>query len=48
MAKEAPAFILVVVHPFADYQRGDRITDPAKIAEVLAGENASHCNKVAA
>lgn len=48
MAKEAPAFVLVVVQPFGDYQRGDRITDPAKIAEVLAGENASHCNKVAA
>lgn len=48
MAKKAPAFVLVVVHPFGDYQRGDRITDPAKIEEVLAGENAGHCNKVAA
>lgn len=48
MAKEAPAFILVVVHPFGDYQRGDRITDPAKIAEVLAGENAGNCHKVPA
>lgn len=46
MAKEAPAFVLVVVQPFGDYQRGHRITDPAKIAEVLAGENADCCHKV--
>ena len=48
MAKEAPAFVLVVVHPFGDYQRGDRISDPTKIAEVLAGENAGNCHKVSA
>lgn len=46
--QDAPAFVLVVVHPFADYKRGDRIEDPAVIASVLAGENAHHCNKVAA
>lgn len=46
MAKEAPAFVLVVVQPFGDYQRGDRITDPAKIADVLASENAGCCHKV--
>ncbi len=44
----APAFVLVVVHPFGDYQRGDRIADPAEVDAVLASENAHHCNKVAA
>lgn len=50
MAKNDPttAYVLVVVQPFGDYQRGDKITDAAKIAEVLAGENAHHCHKVAA
>jgi hypothetical protein len=33
---------LTVIHAFGDYRRGDRITDPARIAEVLAGENACH------
>lgn len=45
MAKAAPDFILVVIHPFGDYQRGDRITDPLKIEEILSGENAANCNK---
>lgn len=48
MAKAAPDFHLVVIHPFGDYQRGDRITDPAIIAAVMEGENAHHCHKVAA
>lgn len=43
-----PAYHLVVVLPFGDYQRGDRITDAGKVAEILAGENAHHCHKVAA
>ncbi len=47
-ASAAPAFVLVVVHPFGDYQRGDLIADPAKIAAVLQSENADHCNKIAA
>lgn len=39
---------LVVIHPFGDYSRGDRISDAKTIADVLAGENASQVNRVAA
>lgn len=39
---------LVVIHPFGDYSRGDRISDAKTIADVLDGENASHVNRVAA
>jgi hypothetical protein len=46
-AAQAPEFTLVVIHPFGDYRRGDAITDTAKVAEVMAGENAHHCNRVA-
>lgn len=45
-APTVPAFVLVVVQPFGDYQRGDRITDSAAIAAVMAGENAHHCNQI--
>jgi hypothetical protein len=31
---------LVVVMPFGGFARGDIITDPTKIAQVLAGEHA--------
>ncbi len=48
MAKASPTFVLVVIHPFGDYQRGDRISDPDKIAEVMESENAHHCHKAAA
>jgi hypothetical protein len=44
----APDFVLVVVHAFADYQRGHRITDPTEIEAVLAGECASYVNKAPA
>ncbi len=44
----APAVALVVVHPFGDYSRGDRISDPATVAAVLNSDNADHCNAVAA
>lgn len=37
--------VLVVIHPFGDYQRGDRIEDEAEIATVLGGENAHCVNK---
>lgn len=47
-AAAAPAFVLVVVHPFGDYRRGDRIADAAAVAAVLASENAQSCHKVAA
>jgi len=43
----APAFHLVVIHPFGTFEKGERITDGDKIADVNAGENAHHCNKVA-
>lgn len=39
-------FELVVIQPFGDYQRGQRISDPEAIAAVLDSENASHANKV--
>jgi hypothetical protein len=34
-----PDFHLVVVHPFGDYARGDKVTDAAEIAAVMAGES---------
>ncbi|MCP1119634.1 hypothetical protein [Robbsia andropogonis] len=40
-------FVLVVKQPFGDYSRGDAISDASVVAEVLAGENAKHVNKVA-
>ncbi|WP_189339031.1 hypothetical protein [Chromobacterium amazonense] len=43
-----PAYKLVVRQPFGDYQRGDQITDPQKVADILAGENESHVVKTAA
>ncbi|WP_416052755.1 hypothetical protein [Cupriavidus basilensis] len=47
--KDAPTFDfeLVVIHAFGDYERGTRISDPATIAAVMAGDNAHHCHKVA-
>lgn len=38
---------LVVVNPFADYQRGDQITDPATIEAVEASTNQSSVVRVA-
>ena len=32
---------LVVTNPFAGKESGDRITDPAEVLAVLAGENAN-------
>ena len=34
--------VLVVKGAFGGHSRGSKITDPAEIAEVLAGENAHH------
>ena len=31
---------LVVVKPFAGFARGDLVTDPARVAEILKGEHA--------
>ncbi len=39
---------LVVIHPFDTYQRGAVISDPDDVADVLAGENAHHVNKIKA
>jgi hypothetical protein len=42
---------LVVIHPFANYVRGDRITDPDEISKIIDGadgkphENAHHVVK---
>ncbi|MCM6993449.1 hypothetical protein [Enterobacter roggenkampii] len=46
----APAdlgYDLVVRHAFMDYQIGDRISDAAKIQEILAGELACYVYKAA-
>jgi hypothetical protein len=34
--------ILTVTAPFADYQRGDQITDPDKIKAIRASSNAAN------
>ncbi len=39
---------LVVIHPFGVHQRGAVISDPDDVADVLAGENAHHVNKIKA
>lgn len=41
-----PDFHLVVVHPFGDYARGDKVTDAAEIAALLAGENSRSLTRV--
>lgn len=41
-------YVLVVVHPFGQYQRGYRITDAAEINAVLAGKNQHHVHKTLA
>lgn len=41
-SQPAPDFVLVVIHPFADYQKGQRIEKADDIAAVLGGECA-HC-----
>ena len=45
---EPLGFAIVVIQPFGDYQRGDRITDAAIIEAVLSGENANDVHKVEA
>jgi hypothetical protein len=36
------ANVLVVTNPFGGHVRGDRITDPHEIEQILEGEHASH------
>jgi hypothetical protein len=42
---DAPSTTLVVVQPFHGHQRGDAITDPDEVAEILGGELADHVVK---
>jgi hypothetical protein len=44
--QNAPSHHLIVVHPFAQYAKGVKITDGDEIADILVGENARFCNKV--
>lgn len=40
--EDPPMLALVVTSPFAEYQRGDQITDPARIAKIReAGQDAN-------
>lgn len=39
---------LTVVHEFGNYNKGQRITDPAEVDIVLAGHNHTHVVKTAA
>ena len=36
------ARVLVVTNPFEGRSRGDRITDPEEMEEILSGEHAHH------
>jgi hypothetical protein len=38
-------FHLTVVEPFGGYKKGDEITDPDKVKEILSGENEHHVVK---
>ena len=40
------AFDLVVIAPFGDYQRGDKVTDAYTIEAILSGENVDNVHKV--
>lgn len=39
MSKSAPAFELVVTNPFDGFEKGQIISDPEKVAEILESEN---------
>lgn len=38
---------LIVTNAFASYSKGDQITDPAEVADVLASDNAENVVKTA-
>ena len=42
------AYHLIVVHPFGEFGRGAVISDADEVADVLAGENSRHVNKIQA
>ncbi|MBV8048996.1 MAG: hypothetical protein JO171_17740 [Paludibacterium sp.] len=46
MENQQASFVLIVKQAFADYQVGDRIADPERVAAILAGENAGQVLKV--
>ena len=33
-------YVLTVIHPFANYKRGDLVTDPEAVQKILDSENA--------
>lgn len=37
---------LVVVSPFGQYKKGDKITDPQKVSEVLSSEQSDSVVKI--
>lgn len=41
-------FHLIVREPFGGYAKGEKITDPEKITEILSGENEHHVIKIVA
>lgn len=46
-ASAALPYILVVRHAFLDYQVGDKISDPDKVADILSGDMAVYVIKAA-
>jgi hypothetical protein len=41
-AEKKAAFVLTIIHEFADYKRGQKITDEKEIKKLLESEHA-HC-----
>jgi hypothetical protein len=41
-----PSYCLIVIRPFGDYRRGDRITDQEEMDEILASHYARHIHKL--
>jgi len=46
VAPAKPDFHLVVVHPFDDYSRGEKIVDAAVITALQTHHLSHHCRKV--
>ena len=41
-------FVLVVTHAFGSHAKGDQITDPSLISQILASENSGYVVRIAA
>jgi hypothetical protein len=41
-----PSYCLIVIRPFGDYRRGDRITDQEEMDEILNSHYARHIHKL--